>query len=94
MTLPPLLYLTLCSARNQFRVRLRRLRQPRYLIATVLNRLRQPMRTIEPMAERWGTITQFDLPLAGLAPGEYTLRISVNGPSGSVAEHVTFKVLG
>ena len=46
------------------------------------------------MPERWGTITQFDLPLAGLAPGEYTLRISVNGPSGSVAEHVTFKVLG
>ena len=64
------------------------------ITATLLNRLRQPMRTIEPMAERWGTITQFDLPLAGLAPGEYTLRISVNGPSGSIAEHVTFKVLG
>jgi hypothetical protein len=34
--MPPLLYLTLCSVRNQVRVRLRRLRQPRYLIASVL----------------------------------------------------------
>jgi putative ABC exporter len=32
----PFLYLTVHSVRNQIRVRLRRLRQPRYLIATVL----------------------------------------------------------
>ncbi len=62
--------------------------------ATLLNRWRQPMRDVEPMPERWGSITQFDLPLAGLAPGEYTVRISVSGPTGSVAEHVTFRVLG
>ena len=48
--------------------------------ATLLNRWRQPMRDVEPMPERWGSITQFDLPLAGLAPGEYTVRISVSGP--------------
>ena len=36
MTAPPLLYLTLCSIRNQARVRVRRLRQPRYLAASVL----------------------------------------------------------
>jgi hypothetical protein len=36
VTIPPLLFLTLCSIRNQIRVRLRRLRQPRYLIASVL----------------------------------------------------------
>ena len=36
MTVPPLLFLTLCSLRNQARVRLRRLRQPRYLIASLL----------------------------------------------------------
>jgi len=35
VTAPPLLYLTLCSVRNQARVRLRRLRQPRYLIASL-----------------------------------------------------------
>ena len=62
--------------------------------ATLLNRVRQPMRTIDPMPERWGTITQFDLPLAGLAPGEYTLRVSVAGPTGPISEHLTFKVLG
>jgi ABC-2 type transport system permease protein len=32
----PLLYLTLCSWRNRLRVRLRRLRQPRYLIGSVV----------------------------------------------------------
>jgi VWFA-related protein len=62
--------------------------------ATLLNRWRQPMRDVEPMPERWGSVTQFDLPLAGLAPGEYTVRLSVSGPTGSVAEHVTFKVQG
>jgi hypothetical protein len=64
------------------------------ITATLLNRWRQPMRNIDPMPERWGTTTQFDLPLAGLAPGEYTLRVSIAGPSGSIAEHVTFKVQG
>ena len=64
------------------------------ITATLLNRLRQPMRNVDAMPERWGTTTQFDLPLAGLAPGEYTLRVSIAGPSGSIAEHVTFRVLG
>ena len=32
----PLLYLTLCSMRNRLRVRLRRLREPRYLIGSVV----------------------------------------------------------
>jgi ABC-2 type transport system permease protein len=32
----PLLYLTVCSLRNRLRVRLRRLREPRYLIASVI----------------------------------------------------------
>lgn len=62
--------------------------------ATLLNRWRQPMRDIEPMPERWGPVTQFDLPLASLAPGEYTLRLSVRGPTGSIAEYVTFRVQG
>jgi VWFA-related protein len=62
--------------------------------ATLLNRWRQPMRDVEPMPERWGSITQFDLPLAGLAPGEYTIRLTVRGQTGSAAEHVTFRVLG
>jgi len=67
---------------------------PTDVTATLLNRWRQPMRDLEPMPERWGSITQFDLPLSGLAPGEYTVRVSLSGPTGSTAEHVTFKVQG
>jgi hypothetical protein len=52
------------------------------------------MRTIDPMEQQSAPITQFDLPLAGLAPGEYTLRLSVASPGGVVSEHVTFKVQG
>src|SRR5262245_32452451 len=32
----PLLYLTLCSVRNRTRMRLKRLREPRYLIGTIV----------------------------------------------------------
>jgi hypothetical protein len=62
--------------------------------ATLLNRLRQPMRTVDPMSQQSAPITQFDLPLAGLAPGEYTLRLSVTAPGGVVSEHLTFRVQG
>ena len=34
-----LLYLTLCSVRNRLRVRMRRLRQPRYLIGSIVGGL-------------------------------------------------------
>ena len=67
---------------------------PATVSATLLNRWRQPMRTIDPMDQRSAPTTQFDLPLAGLAPGEYTLRLTVATPGGSVSEHVTFRVQG
>jgi VWFA-related protein len=62
--------------------------------ATLLNRWRQPMRNLDPMSRPSDSVTQFDLPLAGLAPGEYTVRLSVGGPGGMVSEHVTFRVQG
>jgi VWFA-related protein len=62
--------------------------------ATLLNRWRQPMRGVDPISQPSEPITQFDLPLAGLAPGEYTLRLTVAGPGGTVSEHVTFRVQG
>jgi len=63
--------------------------------AVLLNRLRQPMRTLPPLvALTEGNTTQFDLPLSPLAPGEYSVRLSVNGPSGVVAEYLSFRVLG
>jgi hypothetical protein len=59
--------------------------------AMLLNGWRQPMRTLTAMAEtpREG-VTQFDIPLASLAPGEYVIRIS--GPG--VSDHVIFRVTG
>jgi hypothetical protein len=67
---------------------------PVVVSATLLNRWRQPMRTIDPMDRPSDAVTLFDLPLAGLAPGEYTLRLSVGGPGATVSEHVTFRVQG
>jgi VWFA-related protein len=63
---------------------------PAAVTATLLNRWRQPMRTVDPMEQQSAPSTQFDLPLAGLAPGEYTVRFTV----GTVSEHVTFRVQG
>lgn len=59
--------------------------------ATLLNRWRQPIRALTPMNEPSGDgVTRFDLPLAPLPPGEYTVRFT----AGSAAEQVTFKVTG
>jgi VWFA-related protein len=63
--------------------------------AVLLNRLRQPMRDLDAMTEQpLPGVTQFDLPLAPLAPGDYSVRLTVSGPSGAVSEYVTFKVTG
>jgi VWFA-related protein len=59
--------------------------------ATLLNRWRQPMRALTPMnGPSTDGVTQFDLPLAPLAPGEYTVKFT----TGNAAEQVTFKVTG
>ena len=62
---------------------------PARVSATLLNRWRQPMRALPAMPDspREG-VTQFDIPLAPLAPGEYTIRLT----AGPVTEHVTFRV--
>jgi VWFA-related protein len=64
---------------------------PARVSATLLNRWRQPIRALPAMdgSPREG-ITQFDIPLAALAPGEYSIRLS----AGSVTELVTFRVRG
>jgi VWFA-related protein len=70
---------------------------PAPVSAVLLNRWRQRMRDVDALAaapgQRGGT-TQFDLPLAGLAPGEYTLRLTVGGPADGMTDHVTFRVQG
>jgi VWFA-related protein len=64
--------------------------------AVLLNRWRQRMRDVDAIAaapDQRG-VTHFDLPLAGLAPGEYTLRVTVGGPRDGMSDHVTFRVQG
>lgn len=65
---------------------------PARVSATLLNRWRQPMRRIEAMAEGpTEGVTQFDLPLASLAPGEYTLHLTA---AGKASDYLTFRVGG
>jgi VWFA-related protein len=59
----------------------------------LLNRLAQPIRDLEALPDAGG-ITQFDLPLASLAPGDYYLQFSVSGPGGPVDQRIQFKITG
>ena len=59
----------------------------------LLNRLAQPMHDLDALPDAGG-ITQFDLPLAPLAPGDYYLQFSVPGPGGPVDQRVGFKITG
>jgi VWFA-related protein len=59
----------------------------------LLNRLAQPMRDLDVLPDAGG-VTQFDLPLATLAPGDYYLLFSVPGPSGPVDQRVGFRITG
>jgi VWFA-related protein len=66
---------------------------PIQVTGRLLNRLAQPMRNLEALPAAEG-ITQFDLPLATLAPGEYFLLFTVAGPSGPVDQRVGFRITG
>jgi Ca-activated chloride channel homolog len=69
---------------------------PATVTAELLNQWRHPMRAIPALDEPTTApgITQFDVPLASLAPGEYTVRLTIRHAGGSVAEHVTIRVRG
>lgn len=61
--------------------------------ARLLNRLAQLIQTIPPLPGG-GDITQFDLPLAPLAPGDYFLLFTVPGPSGPIDQRISFRITG
>ena len=61
--------------------------------ARLLNRLAQPILNIGALPGTGG-VTQFDLPLASLAPGEYYLLFTVTGPSGPVDQRIGFRITG
>jgi hypothetical protein len=62
--------------------------------AHILNRGGQAMNelTVTPSAK--AGVQQIDLPLAGLAPGEYVLEIKATGEGGEAKELVGFRVTG
>jgi VWFA-related protein len=65
------------------------------LSARLVSRWRQPMRTlaVTPSATTM-PMTQFELPLSWLAPGEYDIEITATGPAGGLHERVSFRVTG
>ena len=67
---------------------------PVEVAARLLNRVGQTMRELDVMPGGAPGLTQFDLPLAALAPGEYFLQFTVQGPSGPVSQRVSFKITG
>ncbi len=68
--------------------------KPVAVTARLLNRIGQLMHPIDALPDTAGGVTQFDLPLASLAPGEYFLQFTVTGPSGPVDQRIPFKITG
>jgi hypothetical protein len=62
--------------------------------AVLLNRVGQTMKTLDVLPGGPAGVTQFDLPLAPLAPGDYFLQFSVEGVQAPVARRVSFKITG
>jgi VWFA-related protein len=66
---------------------------PLPVTARLLNRLAQPMRDLGTLPGDGG-VSQFELPLAPLAPGEYYLQFTVKGPSGPIDQRLVFRITG
>jgi VWFA-related protein len=62
--------------------------------ARLLNRVGQVLETIPALPDRPGGITQFDLPLAPFAPGDYFLQFTATGAFGRADQRVPLKVTG
>jgi VWFA-related protein len=63
--------------------------------AQLLNRNGQKMWDLVSVPGDVGSgVSQFDLPLAPLAPGEYMIQFTAIGDTGSVEQRVSFKVTG
>jgi VWFA-related protein len=63
------------------------------LIATLISPAKQAMRQleVEPVQNNPG-VTQIDVPLAGLVPGQYSVEIAAKSPTGAAKEAVAFRV--
>jgi VWFA-related protein len=68
---------------------------PAPVTVRLLNRIGQTMKELDRLPDADGSgVPQFDLFLAPLAPGEYFLSISADGPHGPVAQRLPFKIIG
>ena len=62
--------------------------------AVLLNPIGQTMKTLDVVPTDGTGVTQFDLQLAPLAPGDYFLQFTVQSATGPVARRVSLKVTG
>jgi len=67
---------------------------PAPVTAKLLNRVGQTVKELDVMPDGAPGVTQFDLNLAPLAPGDYYLQFNVQGPTGPVSQRVAFKITG
>jgi VWFA-related protein len=62
--------------------------------ARLINRIGQLVKDLDVMPDGVTGVTQFDLNLAPLAPGDYFLQFTIAGPSGPVSQRLSFKIIG
>jgi hypothetical protein len=63
--------------------------------AKLINRVGAKLADLTPMPEESRpTLSQFDLPLAQFAPGEYSIEVAVSSDGGSAREIIRFKITG
>jgi hypothetical protein len=62
--------------------------------ARMLNRMGQVLWEIAPMRETSRGVAQFDVSLAPLATGDYTIELTAPTPAGEAKEHVRIRVTG
>jgi hypothetical protein len=60
----------------------------------ILNRAGQPMNELAVSPATSAAMQQIELPIAGLAPGEYVVEIAATGEGGEAKELLGFRVVG
>ena len=62
--------------------------------ARVVNRVGQVLREIQSMKGTDGAPAQFDIPLAWLAPADYTIELTAKNAAGNAREVIRIRVTG
>ena len=63
--------------------------------AKLINRVGAVVVNLTPMSEQTGpALTQFDLPLARFAPGEYSIEVAARSDAGTARELIRFRITG